>query len=162
MYAVIWRNENSSSARGSAWWPMASVVLTICFCITWLGVRWELSPPHSTGIGSPIKTNFLALNPQYPKTLWHGLVISLTGSHPSSLSLPSFLPSASSPGVRVSNSFFLSVVSFIWRTAFCPFSVKLRAAFSSPFLSKHVVSETLLFGPLAPHQAASIAVSLEW
>jgi hypothetical protein len=34
--------------------------------------------------------------------------------------------------------------------------------FSSPFLSKYVVREALLIGPLAPRLAASTTVSLEW
>jgi hypothetical protein len=56
----------------------------------------------------------LALNPQNPETLSHGLVIRTTGSHPSSSSSSlSFLPSALPPRVRVSNYFFFICGAFL-------------------------------------------------
>jgi hypothetical protein len=66
--------------------------------------------------------------------LSHGLVIASTGSHPSLSSSPSFLPSASSPGVRVSNSFFFISGAF-YLAPFALFSVKPRAAFQLIFLA---------------------------
>jgi hypothetical protein len=61
----------------------------------------------------------LTLRPQ------NGLVIGTIDSHSSSPSPTSSLSSASTPGVqiRVSNLSFLSVVLFLWRADFFPFSV---------------------------------------
>jgi hypothetical protein len=47
-----------------------------------------------------------------------------------------FLPSATSPRVRVSSSFFLSVVLFIWQAAFALFQSNIELFSSSYFLSK--------------------------
>ncbi len=66
------------------------------------------------------------------------------------------------PEFTVSDLSFLSVVLFLFQATFCPFSVRQRAAFSSPFLSKCVARVALLFGLLAPCLAASTTVSLEW
>ncbi len=91
------------------------------------------------------------LNPQYPEILSHGLVIGTTGSLPSSSSSLSFLPSASSPGVRVSSSFFFIRCAFSLAGCFLPFFQSSKELlFSSLFLTKHVLRVAILFGPLAP------------
>ncbi len=63
--------------------------------------------------------------------------------NPSSLSSPSYLPSASSSGVRVSYSFFFICGAFSGRLPFVLFSVEPRAPFQLSFLSKHVVRVAL-------------------
>ncbi len=108
-----------------------------CLCpYTSLGVGWESSPPQPPQYRQWIAylTHFLALNPQYPETLSHGLVFGTTGSNPSSSSSPSFLSSASSPRVRVSNLLFFIHGIFTWWAAFCPFFSQTRAAFQLSFL----------------------------
>ncbi len=59
--------------------------------VTKCWVRTE-PPPTVKAMGRPFKPSFLALNPMYPETLSHGLVIGLTGSHSSSLSSSSTSP----------------------------------------------------------------------
>jgi hypothetical protein len=101
-------------------------------------------------------------NTQYPETLLHGLVIGMTGSHPSSLSSPSFLPSASSPGVGVSNSFFFISGAFSLVVCVSPFFSQTKSCLSALYsLSKHVMSSSFIW-PTGPHLAASTTVSLEW
>ncbi len=73
------------------WWPLSSVVLTIHFPITWLGVEWEPGPPLQYG-------HWVAyLNP-------YGYVIGTTGSHSLSLSSTSSLlhqhPEYTVPGLE--------------------------------------------------------------
>jgi hypothetical protein len=81
------------------------------------------------GFESPILTDFLALNPQTPKRCHMDLLLAqlaLTHHHHHRLH-PSLL--LQQPDFRVSNVSFVSVVLFLWQAAFCPFSVKQRAAF---------------------------------
>jgi hypothetical protein len=97
-------------------------------------VRTKPPPPSSIGIESPIKTLFLALNPQYPEMLSHRLVIVTIGSRPSSSpSSTLFLPSASSPGVRVSNSFFFIRGAFSLEGCLLPFFRQAKTVFQLSF-----------------------------
>ncbi len=59
---------NFKKCTGSAWWPMASVVLTVRFRIMWPGVGWEPAPPLPAldGHWTAYLTPFLRLNPQTP------------------------------------------------------------------------------------------------
>jgi hypothetical protein len=79
--------------------------------VIWCWVLIEPPPPRSIGNGLLILTDFLALNPQYPEKLSHGFVIGSTGSH----------SSASSPTVRVSNSFFFIHGAFHLAGCLLPF-----------------------------------------
>ncbi len=89
---------------GSAWWTMASVVLTICFRITWLGVGWGPSPPPLPAVkamGDLFKPTFwhwtLSTQKRCIMNLWLAQLV-LTHHHCHRLHL---LPSATSPGVTV-------------------------------------------------------------
>ncbi len=144
---------------------MANVALTVCFSITWLGFGWEPAPPPS-----PLQywhwvaylTPFLRLNPQTLKRchmdLWLACLVLIHlhrhHHHPSVLQ--------QHPEFRVSDLSFLSVVLFLWRAAFCPFSVKQRAAFQLS-LFQYICHESSPFiWPTGPRLAASTTVSLEW
>ncbi len=70
---------------------------------------------------------------------------------PSSSSLPSFLQSASSPGVRVSNYLFFICGAFSLACCLLPFfQSNQELLFSSPFLSKHVMRVALYLAHWLP------------
>ncbi len=72
--------------------------------------------------------------PSDTKMLSHGLVISTSGSHSSTLPSSSPLPSATTPGFRVRVLSFLFVVLILWRAAFWPFFSQVKSCFSAlPF-----------------------------
>jgi hypothetical protein len=59
--------------------------------------------------------------------LSHGLVMGRTGSDPSSLTLPSFLP----PELEYAFHSFLSVGLFLWGAVFLPFFIQAKSYFSA-------------------------------
>ncbi len=61
--AIMWKNWKFLAMRWVwAWWPFASVVLTIRFPVTWLGNVWEpVPPPRGTGLSRLFNPHFLGL-----------------------------------------------------------------------------------------------------
>jgi hypothetical protein len=97
--AVMWKFCKFLAVRPVARWPFASVVLTVRFPIKWSGVGWEQGPPEVWELSHLLNSTFWHLTLSTPKTLSHGLVICTTGSHSSSPSSASSLPSGSTPAV---------------------------------------------------------------
>jgi hypothetical protein len=134
----------------------------VCFPITWLGVGWEPGPPPTVwALSHLFKLPFWGLTLRHRNAVtwtcdwhdWFSLIFIVI------VIIPSFCYNQE---FRVSYLSFLSVVLFLCQATFCPFSVRQRAAFSCPFLSKCVVRVALLFGLLTHCLAASTTVSLEW
>ncbi len=123
------------------------------------GVGWEPGPPAGIGTGSPISTDFLALNPQYLKTLSYGLVIGSTGSHSSSSS-PTSINSLLQHYPEIALVALSYQCYFLWLAVYALVQLGLELLSSSLSLSRHSVREALLFGPLTP-LAALTAISLE-
>ncbi len=60
--AIVWNINKFLAVRQVwAWWPLASVVLTVRFLVTWLGNVWEPVPPRSTGLSGLFSPLFLGL-----------------------------------------------------------------------------------------------------
>ncbi len=101
-------------------------------------------------MGHLFKLTFWRLILSTPKCchidLWLPRLV-LTHHHPHRLHL---LPSATSPGVRVSSFPFYPWCFLSGGLPFALFSVKFRAVFQLSFLSKYFVRVALLFSPLAP------------
>jgi hypothetical protein len=125
---AMWELDIFSSALGLLWWPVASVVLTICFPITRLGYVWETvpSPPAVRALVRLFNPTFWAW-PSDTVTLSHGLVVGTYGSHPSTPSSPmTSSPSATASLVpRVSVFPFFNCGAFLWRAAFGPSSASI-------------------------------------
>jgi hypothetical protein len=89
----------------------------------------QAPPPSAWALGRLFKPTFWRLTLSTPKRchmdLWSARLV-LTHHHHRHR-LHSFLLHRH-PESRVSNTFFLSVMLFLWRAAFCPFSVKQSAA----------------------------------
>jgi hypothetical protein len=160
--ASMWKKnwEFLAVRRVGAWWPFASVMLTVRFPITWLGVGWEPGLPAVWAWIAYLNPLF-ELNPQTPKRchmdLWSArLVLIHLHRHRHHTSLLQ-----QHPEFRVSVLSFLSMVLFLWRAACCPFSIKQRAAFQLSVLSKYFVRVALLFSPLAP-PSGCLGYCLTW
>ncbi len=147
--ASVWKNwEIPSSALGQ---PM----MTLCECRIdrpfpdhvircWVRTR----PPPTVCTWGLFKTLFLSL-PLRCRNAVTGLLISMPGSHSSTSSSTSPLPSVTTPQSVVLAFFLFICGAFLWRAAFCPFLAK--SCFSARlFLIKYVVRVALLLGPLAP------------
>jgi hypothetical protein len=125
--ASVWNKFEKSLAvrRVGALWHFASVKLTVRFPITLLGVGWEPGPPpHSMGLSRLFKTCFLSLSLRHRNAVtwtcdqhtWFSLIyIAIVITPPFCNNTPEF---------RVIVLSFSSVVLFLWRAAFCPFSVR--------------------------------------
>jgi hypothetical protein len=158
--ASVWKIKEFLAVRQvGAWWPFASVVLTVRFPIKWPGVGWE-PPPLSMGLGCQFTSHFLSLT-LTNRNVSQGLVISMPGSHSLISTLTSSLPSANTPWSLEWTSFFHLWCLFLARCLFLPFCVQAKSCCSALlFFSKRVVRVALLFGPLAPCLAASAAAHL--
>ncbi len=152
--------ENSSNAPGQRvpsrvlCWPSVSRSHDRC----WVRTR----PPSAVWAWVAYSKPAFWVKPSDTETLSHGLVISTPGSHSSTSTLTSPLPSAT-----IDPQFRVSVISFYpWCFSsgglHFAFFTQTKSCFSALlFFSKYAVWVALLFSPLAPRLAASTSASLE-
>ncbi len=110
------------------WWPLASVMLTVRFPITWFGNVWEPAPPPAVWAWVAYLIPSFWISPSDTITLSHWLVIGTLGSHSSTTSSPSTPPPSATASLEPRVSifpFFSTVVLFFCGLPFSPSSASI-------------------------------------
>ncbi len=149
------------AVRRPAWWPIASVVLTVRFHIMWLVFGENQAyplPPAGMAMGHLLKLTFRRLTLSTPKRCHMDLWLAwLVLNHHRLQHLPSTVQA--STRARVSGSFW-TVVFFSCGLPFALYLVRLRAVVYLSLLNRCFMKVALLFDPLASRLATSTDISL--